>query len=62
MGVINANDDSFFEGSRFVKEDAIVQIKKMIDKLRTDKWPQIDFANASLQQVGKATGRNFNLA
>ncbi len=31
MGVINANDDSFFEGSRFVKEDAIAQIKKMID-------------------------------
>ena len=30
MGVINANDDSFFEGSRFQKEDAITQIKKMI--------------------------------
>ena len=32
MGVINANDDSFFEGSRFVAEDAMVQIKKMIDE------------------------------
>ncbi len=32
MGVINANDDSFFEGSRFVKEDAIAQIKKMIEE------------------------------
>jgi dihydropteroate synthase len=31
MGVINANDDSFFEGSRFQQEDAITQIKKMID-------------------------------
>jgi len=31
MGVINANDDSFFEGSRFVAEDAIIQIEKMID-------------------------------
>ncbi len=31
MGVINANDDSFFEGSRFVAEDAITQIKKMIE-------------------------------
>jgi len=32
MGVINANDDSFFEDSRFVEKDAIVQIKKMIDE------------------------------
>jgi len=30
MGIINANDDSFFEGSRFQKEDAIAQIKEMI--------------------------------
>ena len=30
MGIINANDDSFFEGSRFQKEDAILQIKQMI--------------------------------
>lgn len=30
MGVINANDDSFFEGSRFLAEDAIGQIEKMI--------------------------------
>ena len=31
MGVINANDDSFFAGSRFKNEDAIVSIKKMIN-------------------------------
>ncbi|HFU77042.1 MAG TPA: dihydropteroate synthase [Epsilonproteobacteria bacterium] len=30
MGVVNANDDSFFEGSRFQKEDAITQIQQMI--------------------------------
>ena len=30
MGVINANDDSFFEGSRFQKEDAVSKIKQMI--------------------------------
>jgi dihydropteroate synthase len=30
MGIINANDDSFFEGSRFVSEDAVTQIEKMI--------------------------------
>jgi len=30
MGVINANDDSFFEGSRFLEDDAIKQIKQMM--------------------------------
>jgi len=32
MGVINANDDSFFSGSRFQNEDAIAQIKTMIEE------------------------------
>jgi len=32
MGVINANDDSFFEGSRFKSSDAIAQIEQMIDE------------------------------
>jgi dihydropteroate synthase len=31
MGVINANDDSFFAGSRFIKEDAVEKIKEMIE-------------------------------
>jgi len=31
MGVINANDDSFFEGSRFVAQDAVAEIKRMIE-------------------------------
>jgi len=31
MGVINANDDSFFSGSRFKDNDAIEMIEKMID-------------------------------
>jgi len=31
MGIINANDDSFFAGSRFQEEDAISQIKTMIE-------------------------------
>jgi len=30
MGVINANDDSFFSASRFMAEDAVAQIKTMI--------------------------------
>jgi len=32
MGVINANDDSFFEGSRFIAQDAITKINKMIEE------------------------------
>jgi len=32
MGVINANDDSFFAGSRFMAEDAVSQIYKVIDE------------------------------
>ena len=30
MGIINANDDSFFSNSRFLKEDAIKKIENMI--------------------------------
>ena len=30
MGVINANEDSFYEGSRFMAEDAVTQIEQMI--------------------------------
>ncbi len=30
MGIINANDDSFYAASRFVASDAVVQIKQMI--------------------------------
>jgi len=32
MGVINANEDSFYASSRFVAEDAIVRIEKMIEE------------------------------
>lgn len=32
MGVINANNDSFFSGSRFLEEDAITEIKLMIEQ------------------------------
>ena len=31
MGIINANDDSFFESSRFIGNDAITQILQMIE-------------------------------
>jgi len=36
-------------------------IKRMIDKLRAEKYPDIDFAEASLEQISKVTGRNFNI-
>jgi len=32
MGIINANDDSFFSGSRFMASDAVEQIKEMIEQ------------------------------
>ena len=32
MGIINANDDSFFEGSRFKNSDAITKIEEMIEQ------------------------------
>ncbi|MDQ1325311.1 MAG: dihydropteroate synthase [Campylobacterota bacterium] len=32
MGIINTNDDSFFEGSRFVAQDALLKCHKMIDE------------------------------
>ncbi|WP_456479408.1 dihydropteroate synthase [Nautilia sp.] len=32
MGVINANEDSFFEGSRFQGKEAVKRIEKMIDE------------------------------
>jgi dihydropteroate synthase len=32
MGVINANDDSFYAGSRFVADDATAQIETMIEQ------------------------------
>ena len=31
MGIINANDDSFFDGSRFMDKDAIAKILQMIE-------------------------------
>ena len=32
MGVINANDDSFYSGSRFSENDAIIKVEKMIEE------------------------------
>ncbi|MHC4336697.1 MAG: bifunctional 4-hydroxy-2-oxoglutarate aldolase/2-dehydro-3-deoxy-phosphogluconate aldolase [Planctomycetota bacterium] len=39
----------------------LTTIKQLIDKRRAEKWPNIDFIIASLEQVTQVTGRNFNL-
>jgi 2-dehydro-3-deoxyphosphogluconate aldolase/(4S)-4-hydroxy-2-oxoglutarate aldolase len=40
--------------------DELKKIKQLIDKLRAEKYPDIDFASASLEQISQVTGRNFN--
>ncbi len=37
------------------------KIKQLIDKQRADKYPDIDFAKASVEQISQTTGRNFNV-
>jgi len=36
------------------------KIKELIDKLRANKYPGIDFVSASIEQISKVTGRHFN--
>jgi 2-dehydro-3-deoxyphosphogluconate aldolase/(4S)-4-hydroxy-2-oxoglutarate aldolase len=36
------------------------EIKKLIDELRANKYPDIDFASASIDQISQVTGRHFN--
>ena len=35
--------------------------KELIDRKRNQKWPKLDFAKASIEEISKVTGRNFNL-
>ncbi len=37
------------------------KIKQLIDKARLQKWPNIDFATATVEQISQATKRNFNI-
>jgi 2-dehydro-3-deoxyphosphogluconate aldolase/(4S)-4-hydroxy-2-oxoglutarate aldolase len=39
----------------------LTTIKSMIDRLRGDKYPGLDFFKATVEQISQATGRNFNL-
>jgi 2-dehydro-3-deoxyphosphogluconate aldolase/(4S)-4-hydroxy-2-oxoglutarate aldolase len=41
--------------------DELKKIKQLIDQKRAAKYTFIDFAKASLEQISKATGRNFNI-
>lgn len=50
MGVINANDDSFFKNSRFKSDDAIVKIEQMIQD------------GASIIDIGGVSSRPGSLA
>jgi 2-dehydro-3-deoxyphosphogluconate aldolase/(4S)-4-hydroxy-2-oxoglutarate aldolase len=39
----------------------LTKVKELIDKVRAEKYPNIDFASASLEQISRTTGRNFNV-
>jgi 2-dehydro-3-deoxyphosphogluconate aldolase/(4S)-4-hydroxy-2-oxoglutarate aldolase len=39
----------------------LTTIKHLIDRLRKEKYPDLDFTEATLEQISRATGRNFNL-
>jgi len=41
--------------------DELTKIKQLIDKQRAEKYPNFDFAKASIEQIGEVTGRNFNI-
>jgi 2-dehydro-3-deoxyphosphogluconate aldolase/(4S)-4-hydroxy-2-oxoglutarate aldolase len=41
--------------------EVLTKVKQMIDKLRTEKYSDIDFAAASVEEISKITGRNFNI-
>lgn len=41
--------------------EELKKVKELIDKLRAAKYPDINFASASLEQISKITGRNFNI-
>ena len=39
----------------------LTKVKELIDKVRAEKYPNIDFASTSLEQISRTTGRNFNV-
>ena len=41
--------------------EELTKVKQLIDKLRAEKYPALDFAAASIEQISRSTGRNFNI-
>ncbi len=41
--------------------EELARIKQLIDRLRAEKYPDINFAKASVEQISLATGRDFNI-
>ena len=39
----------------------LATIKKLIDSLRQQKYPDLDFAEASIERISQVTGRRFNI-
>ena len=39
----------------------LTAIKQLIDKRRAEKWPNINFATVTVEQMSQITGRNFNV-
>jgi 2-dehydro-3-deoxyphosphogluconate aldolase/(4S)-4-hydroxy-2-oxoglutarate aldolase len=42
--------------------EELKKTKRLIDRARAEKWPDIDFAAASVERISEVSGRNFNLA
>lgn len=42
--------------------EELTAVKHLIDKSRAEKYPNLDFASASLEQISQATGRDFNIS
>jgi len=41
--------------------EELTRIKQLIDRFRAEKYPDINFATVSIEQISRSTGRNFNL-
>lgn len=39
----------------------LTKIKQLIDELRAEKYPALNFAKASVEEISRITGRNFNI-
>lgn len=42
--------------------EELTVVKQLIDKLRAEEYPNLDFASASLERISQTTGRDFNIS